>query len=51
MVTNEYNFEKLKNPPKYKPTKCIKCSSVIKLAEGGYTMSREGYICGNCFTF
>jgi hypothetical protein len=49
--TNEYNFEKLKNPPKYKPTKCAKCGSVIVLKDGGYVMTSEGYICGKCFDF
>lgn len=51
MATNEYNFEKLKNPPKYEPTKCIKCGSVIKLADGGYSMNGKGYTCTNCFDF
>lgn len=27
--TNEYNFEKLNNPPKYKPKRCKKCGSII----------------------
>ncbi len=49
--TNEYNFEKLKNPPKFKPTRCIKCNEVISLGEDGYTMSGEGYTCTNCFDF
>ncbi len=31
--TNEYNFEVLENPPKYKPTRCSKCNKIIKLAE------------------
>ncbi|MEK9130443.1 MAG: hypothetical protein AAB526_03575 [Patescibacteria group bacterium] len=51
MATNEYNFEKLENPPKYEPTKCIKCGCVIKLADGGYSMNKEGYVCMNCCNF
>jgi len=46
--TNEYNFVKLKNPPKYKPTRCAKCKRVIKLAEGGFSMSSGGYFCERC---
>ena len=46
--TNEYNFEKLKNPPKYEPTKCAKCGKVIKLSEGGYAMTGKGYLCMRC---
>jgi hypothetical protein len=46
--TNEYNFTKLKNPPKYEPTKCAKCGSVIVLADGGYSHSRDGYTCYHC---
>ena len=29
--TNEYNFEKLDNPPAYLPTKCARCGVVISL--------------------
>ncbi len=46
--TNEYNFEKLENRPKYKPTKCAKCRRVIKLAEDGYSMSGGKYYCMRC---
>jgi len=46
--TNEYNFEKLKNPPKYKPTHCARCGRVIVLSEGGYSFGSEGYLCGRC---
>jgi hypothetical protein len=48
--TNDYNYEKLENPPKYKPTKCAKCKKVISLSEDGYSISKEGYICMNCFS-
>ena len=47
--TNEYNFERLPNPPKYKPTRCGECSEIIRLGEDGYTMSGDGYTCSNCY--
>ena len=47
--TNKYNFEKLKNPPKYQPTRCSKCNSIIVLSKGGYSVSSEGYLCIKCF--
>lgn len=46
--TNEYNFEKLKNPPKYEPTRCAKCNRVISLGEDGYTMKGGAYFCERC---
>lgn len=46
--TNEYNFEKLENPPDYEPTTCRKCGAVIVLSEGGYTQSSDGFRCGKC---
>jgi len=49
--TNEYNFEKLLNPPSFKPTRCSKCNRVIKLSEEGYSMSAGGYQCENCMDF
>lgn len=47
--TNEYNFEKLKNPPHYEPTKCVQCGAVISLSQDGYAMSKDGYRCENCY--
>jgi hypothetical protein len=47
-ATNEHNFEILKNPPKFKPSKCVKCGRVIILAAEGYMMTKEGYICSDC---
>jgi hypothetical protein len=49
--TNEYNFEKLVDPPAYKPTHCSSCNRVIKLAEEAYSMSSKGYTCSDCFSF
>jgi len=49
--TNEYNFEKLENPPTYKPTLCIKCRKVINLSKDGYSMNKDGYFCMKCFSY
>jgi len=46
--TNEYNFEKLENPPAYEPTKCIKCDAIIKLGEDGYSKKANEYFCEDC---
>lgn len=46
--TNEYNFEKLPNPPEYEPTKCSKCGAVIVLGDGGYSISGGKYRCPKC---
>jgi hypothetical protein len=49
--TNEYNFVKLEDPPKFKPTRCAKCKRVIKLGEDGYSMRDGGYYCERCTGF
>ena len=46
--TNEYNFEKLPNPPSFEPTKCSKCGAVIKLGTDGYIQDQDGYRCEKC---
>lgn len=46
--TNEYNFEKLENPPEFSPTHCAKCNRVIRLALEGYSMTADGYVCSDC---
>lgn len=46
--TNEFNFEKLENPPSYEPTHCSKCHKVIKLGTDGYTRSGREYWCDTC---
>lgn len=46
--TNEYNFEVLPDPPTYEPTRCTGCKRVIKLADGGYSYSADGYFCWKC---
>ena len=49
--TNEYNFEKLENPPSYKPTHCGKCNRVIKLGEDSFSIKGKQYFCENCCEF
>jgi hypothetical protein len=46
--TNEYNFEKLPNPPTFEPTHCASCGKVINLGEGGYSRSGSKYTCMDC---
>ena len=46
--TNEFNFEKLKNPPPYKPTCCNDCNRVIRLGYEGYSTGSDGYTCEKC---
>jgi len=48
--TNEYNFEKLPNPPAYEPTRCADCGIVIILGDGGFSTHRGKYRCGKCTT-
>lgn len=46
--TNEYNFEKMENPPAYVPTHCAKCDDIISLGEDGYSSKGDDYFCMNC---
>ena len=46
--TNEYNFEKLANPPSFEPTKCDKCGKVINLGTDGYSMRGAKKFCSRC---
>jgi hypothetical protein len=46
--TNEYNFEKLENPPEFKPTLCHDCGRRISLGEDGYMVSGGKYFCQRC---
>lgn len=46
--TNEYNFEKLPNPPAYEPTHCHQCGRVISLGEDGYSIADGDYFCDRC---
>lgn len=46
--TNEYNFEKLENPPHYEPTLCDHCGVVIKLGTDGHSIGPKGTLCERC---
>jgi len=46
--TNEYNFEKLQNPPSFKPTLCARCGKRINLGEDGYSIHGDRYTCEEC---
>ncbi len=46
--TNEYNFERLENPPEFEPTLCSKCGTRIVLGEDGFTISGDEYWCEQC---
>ena len=46
--TNEYNFEKLEDPPSYEPTRCSRCGSVIILSLESYSTRGDEYWCESC---
>jgi hypothetical protein len=46
--TNEHNFEKLKNPPAYRPTRCAICGRTVRLGTDNYTRSGDDYWCESC---
>ena len=47
--TNEYNFEKLENPPAFEPTRCAQCGRVIHLGTEGHMLHPDGtYSCEIC---
>lgn len=47
-ATNEYNFEKLENPPHFEPTRCDRCGIVIKLGTDGHSIGPRGTLCESC---
>lgn len=49
--TNEYNFEKLENPPEHKPTKCSRCGANISLSQDAYSSLGRDYFCEECTKF
>jgi len=49
--TNEYNFEKLQNPPEFEPALCSVCLKVINLATDSYTMRGAQRLCIKCNSF
>lgn len=46
--TNEYNFEKLSNPPEYEPTRCAACNRKIRLGTEEFSYGPKGYLCRKC---
>ncbi len=48
LATNEYNFEKLENPPAFEPTQCNRCGVRVRLAYDGYTLKGDEIICASC---
>jgi hypothetical protein len=46
--TNEFNFQKLENPPTYPPTKCARCDAVISLGYDSYSTKGNEYWCEKC---
>ena len=46
--TNEYNFEKLPDPPAFEPTHCAQCGKVISLSSDGYSLAEGKYYCERC---
>ena len=46
--TNEFNFQKLENPPAYLPTKCARCGTVISLGYDGYSTKGNEYWFEDC---
>jgi hypothetical protein len=46
--TNEYNFEKLPNPPSCEPPRCSKCGNVITFGVDGFTQNGDEYLCEAC---
>ena len=46
--TNEFNFEKLENPPSFEPKRCSACGKVINLGTEGYSQLGDSYTCEKC---
>jgi len=46
--TNEFNFQKLENPPAYLPTHCARCGVMISLGFGSYSTKGNEYWCEEC---
>lgn len=46
--TNEFNFEKIENPPAYKPTLCSKCGATIRIGTDGFSIKGGKYWCQEC---
>jgi len=46
--TNDFNFEKLENPPKFEPTHCDDCGKIISLTKDGHMRSGGQTFCEDC---
>jgi DNA-directed RNA polymerase subunit RPC12/RpoP len=46
--TNEFNSQKLENPPAYLPTRCAKCGVMILLGYDSYSKKEGEYRCEEC---
>lgn len=46
--TNEFNFEKLENPPSFEPKRCSACGKTINLGTDGYAQLGASYKCEDC---
>ena len=46
--TNEHNFERLENPPRFNPTFCAGCHRRIRLGTDGYLLASGKYWCEQC---
>ncbi len=46
--TNEYNFEKLPDPPAFAPTHCSSCRAIIDLWRDAYSIMGDRYLCEEC---
>ena len=49
--TNEYNFERLADPPTFEPTLCSRCGKRIDLGNDGYMKLGKEYHCDRCGPF
>jgi hypothetical protein len=47
-ATNDYNFEKLENPPTFEPTHCSECGKVIRLGKEGFSQLGDKYTYNKC---
>jgi len=46
--TNEFNFQKLENPPAYLPTKCARCGIIIFMGYDTHSKKGGEYWCEEC---
>jgi hypothetical protein len=46
--TNEFNLEKLENPPSFDPKHCSVCGKIINLGTDGYALLGDRYTCEKC---